>query len=227
MNDFCYRLHNDGLGDHWASLNLLAHMSMARRALIPYTHSNPSLLARAGLILGLLHLPDHNRVRLEARSDPASEDVAGLNGFDVWATEFFPTQMKWRLRYPRSFICVHFNGISAAEDKNPSLEEQQKILAWAKARKLGVEVLGGEGWPLADVVEQLADCALFVGCDSGFSHIAHSVGCPTYLLEYKLPVVTCHRHKPYVLCKGAEHFKSQADNWLGYMRTLGYLDSTP
>ncbi len=218
MSRVCYRLWNDGLGDHWASLNLLAHM--AQQEPVAYTHPDRRLLQRAGEILDLLAIPGP---RMPAWEIP---DVArSPDGFDIWAGPYFPTKRQWSLdrrAYNFQFICVHFDGISSAAEKNPSPNEIRTIVTWARHNGLEAITLG-PSQPLDEVVGLLANCALFVGCDSGFSHIAHSVGTPTYLLEYKLPVVTCHRHKSYVLCKGAGHFMQQADNWLHYLRTLDVL----
>ena len=217
-----YRLWNDGLGDHWASLNLLAQKSFVSGERVAYHHPDRKVLDRALDILHMLDLPD--RVRMEGQLVP--ESAQSLDGFDVWATPYFPTKHRWHLRWAQPFIAFHFDGVSSAAEKNPPPTEQTEILRWAGRQGLGVIKLGSQ-MALAEAVEHLSDCMLFVGCDSGFSHIAHSVGCPTYLLEYKLPIVTCHRHKSYVLCKGAAHFATQADNWLGCMRRLGALPNLP
>lgn len=221
-----YRLWNDGLGDHWASVNLLDHMARLRPAsqTICFTHPDPEKRARAREILGLLHDSQVHGAALMCHTGAPDSQVTDLDGFDVWATPYFRTKNHWTLSKMTPTICVHFDGLSAASDKNPSLDEQHQILTWAAARGLRVVVLGDPTMSLSWVVTHLATCALFVGCDSGMSHIAHSVGCPTYLLEYNLPVVTCHRNKNYVLCKGAGHFMQQGDNWLHCMRTaLGLI----
>jgi hypothetical protein len=219
-NTICYRLWNEGLGDHWASLNLLAHMCLISGKPIAYSHPQKAKIDRAGVILDLLDL-SHMRRFIVGHADQKTED---LDGFDVWATPYFATRVRWSLQGMVPTLCVHFDGISTAHDKNPSKDEQEQILAWAAARGLRVVVLGDPAMPLQDMIKHLATCALFVGCDSGPSHVAHSVGCPTYLLEYNLPVVTCHRHKNYVLCKGAGHFTQQGDNWLHFVRhALGLL----
>ncbi len=223
MSRVCYRLWNDGLGDHWASLNLIARLGLQDP--VAYTHPSPALRERAEKILDLLDIPGQ-RMPVWHKAHAELTPVFDLDGFDVWATQYFPTKRQWspdRQAYPFNFICAHFDGISSAADKNPPFSDRAHIALWAAQNRLSVMYLGDPAQPLDEVVGLLANCALFVGCDSGFSHIAHSVGAPTYLLEYKLPVVTCHRHKSYVLCKGAGHFTQQADNWLHYLRTLDAL----
>ncbi len=205
-----YALWNEGLGDHVASISLLAQMARAR-SLIRF-HSKPVHRRRHEELLKLLVGADV----LAPTDEPATEH---LDGFNVWATEYLPTHARWSRCHAAPTICTHFEGISSAREKNPPPADVQQITEWAAKRGLRVSPLTGQ-MPLAEVVRRLATCSLFVGCDSGMSHLAHCVGTPTYLLEYGLPVVTCHRHKAYVRCDGAGHFIAQAANWMGYLDCL-------
>ena len=208
-----YRLHNGGLGDHWASINLL-HMLGLQRGEMVYFSSRGEHRQRHAEILGVLGIG--NVLPVDDEGDTP------LDGFDVWATHYAPTLPLWS-RHSQTqapTLCYQFDGESAAADKNPGKSERDQILVWAATRGLTAIPLGRDN-SIPEIVYRLANCTLFVGCDSGVSHIAHSVGCPTYLLEYNLPVVTYHRHKNYVLCKGAGHFTQQADNYLHYLRFIG------
>lgn len=213
MTSVVYNLWNEGLGDHWASINLLAQMSIAQGRQVRF-HSKPEHHSRHAQILIAL---EGGLARVLPQDEPGTAD---LDGFNVWATEYLPTKRRWYRSGVEPVVCTHFEGISAAADKNPPPADRQEIEAWAAARGLKTCALTG-GMTLSEVIWRLATCTLFVGCDSGMSHIAHSVGCPTYLLEYRLPVVTCHRHKAYIRCDGAGHFTQQAANWLGYLQSLG------
>lgn len=212
MTSPVYNLHHEGLGDHWASISYLAQLSIARGELIRF-HSKPEHAFRHLQILSVLGLAG-------AQLLPCTEPgTASIDGFNLWATEYLRTKEQWRRPSGEHFVTMHFKGISAAADKNPSSDQIAEIKVWAAKQGMSWVELG-QHMTLDLVVDSLRRCALFVGCDSGFSHIAHSISCPTYILEYGLPVVTCHRHKPYVLCKGAGHFIQQAENWLGYLRSL-------
>ena len=210
MTEIVYNLWNTGLGDHIASISLLAQMSIERCA--PVSFATPNVHRT----LELLDLLDLGEAELDDRSSGGNTD---LDGFNVWATEYLPAKARWRRSRRTRFICTHFEGLSAAADKNPPQGDIDQIGAWASQEGLGVVSLSHR-ITLARAAELLASCTLFVGCDSGMSHLAHTVACPTYLLEYQLPVVTCHRHKPYVLCKGAGHFTQQAANHLAYLRAI-------
>lgn len=207
-----YNLWHNGLGDHWASLNLLARMSEASDAPVSFVSPRETYL-RNREILTLLDLGTV-RPRLSHLIGTGNRD---LDGFHVWACPYFPTIQRWSPGRVRGHACVHFDGLSSAADKNPSAEDADSITRWLIDQGLMVTPLT-RAMSLAQMVQALATCSLFVGCDSGPSHIAHSVGCPTYLLEYKLPVVTCHRHKAYVLCTGVGSFQQQASNWINYLR---------
>lgn len=209
-----YNLWNGGLGDHWASISLLARLSIHAKREILFS-SQGEHEKRHQEILDVLDLGD---ARLTRYLGPGNTD---LSGFNVWAAEYMPTWFRWRDTQLRPYVCAHFSGISSAEDKNPPLEDQRRIEAWCKSKGFGLFVIGKS--ELSVITDFLSHCVLFVGCDSGMSHIAHSVGCPTYLLQYRLPVVTCHRNKNYVLCNGVGHFEQQADNWLSYLRFVGAL----
>jgi hypothetical protein len=50
---------------------------------------------------------------------------------------------------------------------------------------------------LSEIIEILAQSELFVGIDSGMSHVAHSVGVPVFL-KYYAELGLCHPNKEYV-----------------------------
>ena len=210
-----YNLWNGGLGDHWASISLLARLSLHTGREISFS-SQGEHEGRHREILTVLNL---GKARLMRHLGPGN---TALDGFNVWATEYFPTFSRWRDDKLRPFVCGHFAGVSAADDKNPSAEETHRIAAWCKSHGFELLILSGQT-DLKLVVQLMSHCVLFVGCDSGMSHIAHSVGTPSYILQYRLPVVTCHRNKAYVQCNGAGHFMQQADNWVTYLRFTGAL----
>lgn len=215
-----YSLHNEGLGDHWASISLLARMSISQGKLIMF-HSKPQYQKQRHR--EILNLMDFCGALVCPSAEPA--DV-GLDGAIVWAAESLPTRKRWEGLVAKPFICLHVEGESSAADKNPNQEEIDRICSWALSEGLRVERLSGQ-ISLPTMVDLLSRCALFVGCDSGPSHVAHSVGTPTYLLEYNMPVVTCHRHKAYVRCDGVEHFRAQASAHIHYLRHVYGLPGLP
>lgn len=207
---------NNGLGDQWATINLSIQMAYERGKPV-LLHSPPRLRKLHEEILAVLDYTEFLGVcPVELTINPPT---LRLDGYNLWATEYQPTLPRWHRSAIKPVMCVQFDGQSNAADKNPPQEEQAEILHWGLDN--GLTCVGlGKHMSIAECVNDLSTCTLFVGSCSGMSHVAHSVGCPTYILEYGQPVVTCHRNKNYVLCKGAGHFIQQANNWMNYLRFL-------
>ncbi len=204
---------NSGLGDRWASLQLLLRLAVSKNESVAVSDAGRGDLHRE--IVAELNAPVH---LLWRTTDPGNTP---LDGFNVWATDYFPTRSRWYWRGIHKHVALHFTGNSAAREKNPPEEDQKKISEHLMALGYTVHYLGIHN-TIKEAVEILAGAAFFVGCDSGFSHIAHSVGVPIFLLQYKLPVVTCHRGKSYILCEGAGDFiDHKLKTWLNYRKFLG------
>ncbi len=203
--------HNAGFGDRLATIQLLAHLAV---------HDDRVVLSDGGRgalhteIYNVLDLPRPFKLTYEPGNTP-------LDGYDIWATRFFPTVTRWDWRAQHSYAVYQFDGVSSPE-KNPSVQDQELILkALFQKYNLRSYSLGAHK-SVAENVRLLADAALFVGCDSGMSHLAHSVGTPLFLLEYGLPVVTCHRNKEYILCAGAgDMLDWKLPTWARYRNFLG------
>lgn len=205
-----YRLWNFGFGDHWASMSLLAHMGTLRAvpqqvSCMQHGHNFRKRLEEINSVWNWQCLP--KIVDQEPDTD--------LDGFDVWACPPVPTTVSWShlaFRMPIQYAVYQFDGVSTP-GKNPSAEDQQRILQHLRDQGLHVTQLG-KHMSVDECVRACAGAVLFVGSCSGMSHLAHSVGVPVYLLEYELPVITCHRQKQFVICKGAEHFIGESRAYL-------------
>ncbi len=219
MTDPIYRLHNFGFGDHWGSLSLLRHMAKAsgRRVLLNYTQHGQDFSARIheisdALAMEGVGLRDYTPM---LTNEPATHS---LEGQEVWQCPLVRTKVCWDFDPRTDTIAYQFDGESAPE-KNPSKEDEKRILS--HIRSLGyVPQQLGKHLTVAECVYVCSRAALFVGCCSGMSHLAHSVGVPVYLLEYGLPTITCHRQKQFVICKGAGHFIAES---AGYFNVIDRL----
>ena len=185
------------LGDHWATLQHLITRSYVTREeqLLSRWQHGKDYGPRFEEMLALIGGPERAQVSVVDR--PYNTE---LNGYDVWATPYWPTVRTWNPSHHHSGVVYQFDGISSAEAKNPPEAELRDIMAYLRAWE-DVTPLG-KHMSLAEVVDELRQAKLFVGVDSGMSHIAHSVGVPTIIVEYKLPIITCHRRKPFVHARG-------------------------
>lgn len=208
-----YKPWNSGLGDQIATISLVA--SRAR-----FLGAGEVSLARREV--GKLHDELYGVFApTNITSVPGLGDVP-LSGYDVWAAEPWPTVVRWTETAAHSYYAYQYDGQSSAAIKNPPASDIDAI----EMRLLNEYSLPGvaltKSMSIAECVDVLAGAAFFVGCDSGFSHLSHCVGSPTFILEYKLPIVTTHRNKQYMACAGAIDFVSnKLKAWANYRRFIG------
>lgn len=214
-----YAPWNSGLGDQWATINLL--MNRARQTgRTSYLHSPANLRQLHTQILGALSGYTWG-CEVELTADAPTVE---LSGYDVWAADYIPTIQQWDNKKSHRHAVYHFDGLSSASDKNPSAVDHELLLNYL-GRSGFIPVAWSPSFSVEEMVKVLADSAFFVGVDSGPSHVAHSVGLPVFLLEYKLPIVTCHRGKPYIHCQGTEDFtRHKLPTWIDYQRFIGHPD---
>jgi hypothetical protein len=136
-----------------------------------------------------------------------------LNGFDVWASPFWPTANPWRANERHQGIVCQFDGISSAESKNPPPDQLPGILRTLSG--YAPTLVLGKTHSLTQITELMRSAKLFVGVCSGMSHLAHSTGIPMVLVEYKMPIITCHRRKHFVHTRGTEEMLAAVRSILG------------
>ncbi len=212
-NDPIYRLWNFGFGDHWASMSWLRHVAKAtrRRPSLSYIQHGTDFSHRLHEIDQALAMDGDGPIDytpMLTNGQPTQE----LDGFDVWSCPVVPTKLRWEFDPQSRLVVYQFDGASSP-DKNPSVADSDRILRHLRGQGYMTFVLG-KHLSVAECVRACSRAAMFVGCCSGMSHLAHSVGVPVYLLEYGLPVITCHRQKQFVICKGADHFIGESQNYL-------------
>jgi Glycosyltransferase family 9 (heptosyltransferase) len=213
MTPTIYRNWNYGLGDTWATIQLLAQKRGCEGSYLSTIQHGESLRPMQEEILSVLDRTYFREDIYLVDEEPNTD----LGGYAVWAALPLPTHTRW-CPYGRT-ICIQVDGVSTPELKNPPPQHVAAITAWAATNTYEL-VHVGKCLGLRESIKALARATFFVGCDSGMSHVAHSVGTPVYLLEYQLPVVTCHRHRAYVKCENVERFIAQAENYLTFRRFI-------
>jgi heptosyltransferase-2 len=142
------------------------------------------------------HVADHLLVEMAAGRPPARPDLAPRPEAASTARERLA-----RLGVERAYAVVHPGSGSAR--KNWPVERFATVVGWLAGRGLAVLVLAGpadaaparalaaaasdggapttllEGAPLAEVAAAVEGARLYVGNDSGVSHVAAAVGAPT------------------------------------------------
>jgi hypothetical protein len=206
-----------GLGDSWACINLLVHRGLS--GLRTQMHSEK--IARR-LHLEIVDALDFDPKHLVLTEEAATQP---LEGYDVWASPFLPTRVRWRAAERHRFACYQLDGISSGSEKNLPREHEAILLRMLSAS--GFEPIRlGSHLSIAQCIRIASQSAFFVGVDSGMSHLCHSVGVPMFLIEHKLPVVTCHRGKAYIPCRGLDDFlRHKYPTWVDCQRFINSPDS--
>ena len=191
------------LGDHWATINYLLTRSWMLKEEIHLSRwqHGQDFKTRFEEILNVLDQPKGSKVVIV--DEPGTHEPEGE---DVWTSPYWGTKKRWELGKQRS-VAFQFDGISSGEDKNPPDADRGRILRSLLFQDYELYKLG-KNYSIWECMEILTRCKCFVGCDSGMSHVAHSVGIPIYLVEYRLPVITAHRNKTFVHCRGTDELIS-------------------
>jgi len=115
---------------------------------------------------------------------------------------YVPTRIKWCGGVKRNRICYQFDGRSSCRRKNPPEKDLFKLVDFI----YGVDFvrLGGH-LSLEKCVKIMASSDCFLGVDSGMSHIAHSVGVPTFIIKYRFNFDSWHVNAPpFEVCHGTD-----------------------
>lgn len=104
----------------------------------------------------------------------------------VWSFghKYVRTKIHWTDRYYGK-VCYQFDGRSSTQAKN--LPRQKEFTLIEAIEKLGsIPVKLGSELSLLECVQEAATSDLFVGVESGMSHLCHSVGVPTIIIPSSL-----------------------------------------
>jgi hypothetical protein len=207
---------NQNLGDQWQTISLMLHRAENVPTLLSTRQNGTDLgpLQRA-ILRQYAHADQVPLVLVDLPGDTP------LSGYDVWRCPPWPTWQRWDGLGMHTHVCVQWAGESTPELKNCPSDDIHHLTAWID-RHLGLPiVLIDRALGISASVRALSRCALFLGIDAAGAHMAHSVGCPVFLLQYQLPVVTCHRGRAYTLCEGAADAIDKLSRWRDYRRFIG------
>jgi Glycosyltransferase family 9 (heptosyltransferase) len=187
-------LHHCNLGDHIRSMGIATfkgELDGVRHKLSVvdgYQDYSTRLEEIHGLMKGYF-LPDLTR-------EPADTPPPSWH---TWAAPPMRTAVRWDAHEARlrRTVCYQFDSVSnkatAAMTQAEESQVMQQITSW------GLEPIRlGSHISLKQAVDSLSECQLFIGVDSGFSHLAHCVGTPVYLYERGIPTYQCHSLCQYV-----------------------------
>lgn len=214
MNGVIYPLHNTNLGDHIQSIALYRFLSqrLGQPVTVSTVNAGVDYARRIEEIESLLH-PEH---KPNYTSEPAS---TRLEGWYVWhapVSKILP-HLRWMpstaMQKP-GIVTYQLDSVCMPEHAGMPQDEIHALLEFlVKTWKLTVVKLD-KSRSLRECAEYLQRSVMFIGADSGMSHLAHTVGTPTYLYERRHPLRWCHKPKQYVPFRTLAEFNELSHYYL-------------
>jgi hypothetical protein len=200
MPETIYAANGMGLGDVWASVNYVLNKSI---------ENNKTIKMSTFYIKNNIKKRDYKKkikeiyplLKSEGSIDIVDEIPTNkLTWKESFKCEYFPTKPRWRK--PRSKNIVYqFDG-RTHKGKNCSEEEEKEIINFISKNNYTPIRLGSH-LSLSEIVSICSSSYCFVGVDSGFMHMCHSIGIPRFLIRNKRKIKEIediHWNKEYVMC---------------------------
>lgn len=217
-----YETQSTHLGDCWASVNwALAESERIGKTIRLSEYSDPGGFIASGESLGYVGkmiremeaILDHHGsievVRELAQRKIDSDSALG--------SQYLPIRGGWKGRRSKHVACQLGAGGSPQQNLGP---HEGGRIAMALHQHGFTPVKLGKPSSIAESVEAMRECCMFVGIDSGMSHIAHSMGLPVHILKANVPVSWIrwiHGNKAFNLHPTVQHFIDfLEENYGGY-----------
>ena len=168
-------------GDHWASVCYLLALSertkqVVRMSKSSFMYSNP---------VDIVPLYDEMLPVLDTSGSIKLVDGTHTRSVEMYEIKhnvrIIPTKIRWKPNKSK-LICYQFDGQSPG--RSPPPDDLDEVMYNLKSR--GYELVRvGKGISkennLEECVKLLSKCRVFIGADSGLSHVCHNVGAPVVL----------------------------------------------
>lgn len=184
--------YNHCFGDCWAVLNHAIRKSIIKQKTVwvsenvcAGTHMVPGLPSRGEYVGKLLH-EQLDELEAPPTSDVRISDKTVIEPRKITVEEFvhpyFPTKHKWKPG-PYGRICIQTDNSQTPENCARSFKhhERQALYTWLEGKNY---VILGKPYSTSQCAEIAATSDLFIGMDSGMSHLCHSVGIPVLMLNW-------------------------------------------
>jgi len=211
--------YNRCFGDCWAVLNHAIRRSILRKKTVWVSdcvcagaHMVPGLPSRGEYVGSLV------QEQLDELATPSTADVkvaskVVLEPRKITVEEFvhpyYPAKHRWKFG-PYGRICIQTDNSQTPENCARSFKrhEREALYKWLEGKNY---VILGKPMSTSQCAEIATTSDVFIGMDSGMSHLCHSVGIPMLLLDW----VALDRFHPkkvfYKFSKVAEAIKIAED----------------
>ena len=201
------------LGDCWAFINMLCGKSIqsgeatrcSRFVANPISRMHGNLVQAGGKLQEISSVLDGGKARIEFVDEGATIVTPEIECFK---SPYLPTRIKWV--GGKSVVHQLANSQQPANcPRCPPMCHHDAIMNWVsnhENKRLGLPM------SLEECVQAAAGAALFIGMDSGMSHVCHSVGVPVILYDWAR-IDEFHHEKKF------SRFKT-ADEAIGIMKGI-------
>lgn len=197
------------LGDCWAFVNMIAGLSIRTKEVItcsgcvapsPGQGFDPRASAKSKIV-DIMSVLDMGEAKIKVVDKGANVNVPDVACF---RTPYLPTTTRWKPGKPgrHGVICYQLTNSQEPENARCLREHHLKdIIGWIEANSTGVRL--GLPMTIKECVEAAAASDLFIGIDSGMSHVCHSVGVPVLISDWER-IDEFHYRKDFMRFSGAE-----------------------
>ena len=206
-----------GLGDNWYAVNKLLRECDSVEVSIfsrPEPSKRVNCYEKLKEIFSVLDAPTKRILVTQKKpTNYGSEFFAR-----PWDVEYFPTRKTYH-KNNSNIICYQFDGQFQKQVGGlPDPLLLRKLFASLMNRYVFVYI--GLPLPLKVAVHYLATCRCFLGTSSGMTHVAHSVGTPTCLIEGSKSFKDYHYGQKYFLTSALEEVENFVEHkYKGYETT--------
>lgn len=163
-------------------------------------HGN--LLDISGLIQEVLENLQYD-VKINLHSDLEGVQKPDMTSYVPYA----PTKIRWNIKNVKEYkVCYQFDGEGISNWHQNTLDG----LRYFYKNVQNAESLSKK-YSIKEITEKLSTAFLYIGADSGISHIANSVGVPTFILGNKNSLHITekwHNGNRYILQNCLRHFST-------------------
>lgn len=206
MTDIIYAANGMGLGDVWASINYVLNKSIEENKTIKmstfYIKDGTKKRSYNKKIREIYPLIK-SKGTIEIVEEKPTKKLIWKESF---VCHYFPSRPRWRKARTNNIV-FQFDG-KTHKGKNLKDGEEELIIQFIKENGFNPVALGAD-MTLKEAIEIAAKSVCFVGVDSGFMHVCHSVGIPRFLirnLRREEEIKEIHWNKKYTLCSDMKDF---------------------
>ena len=185
--------YNHCFGDCWAVLNHAIRFSIINKTKVwvseyvcAATHMVPGLPSR-GEFVGPLLREQLAEIKIPkgANIEIADKVVTEIRKITVeeFPYPYFQTKRKWSPG-PYGRVCIQTDNSQIPDNCSRSFKYHDRKALYEWLQDKTHHIILGKPYTVAQCVDVASTSDLFIGMDSGMSHLAHSVGLPVILLDW-------------------------------------------